>query len=222
MKPILAFTIVCLVSLPCMAQCLHKHHGHGCCVEGCCPECKMEDNEKSCFCVECEKICIPAVKFPWENCCIAKPGKVKVVRRVAKKDYTCGQKKVWEWPKPEKVPCCNTGHGCGGGCGLAGCADCCDSGCGTHERVRSGRRLCLPGPPSPGSPHATRRAKCPRAGRGTDTGGGPSASRDMMPLVRPISLFNKARGVFRVRQVVAKLGGKGIHQETRPPNQVRR
>ena len=79
----------------------------------------MEPNKKRCFCVDCEKICVPAIKFPWESCCVRKPGYVKIVRKVSKKDYECGKKVVWEWPKPEKVPCCvsGCGHGCGHGCG---------------------------------------------------------------------------------------------------------
>ena len=179
MKSIIVFSVVCLAAWPCMGQCLHGHHAQGVC----CPECKTEPNEKSCYCVECEKICIPAVKFPWESCCVRKPGKVRVVRKLTKKDYECGQKVVWEWPKPEKVPCCTSGHGCA--CGQAGCDGCCDVGCAVTDGCTSAGCAVIEAPVPPAVPVAPEVEVAPTP-----------AAEALLPPTN--SLGDRARGMFRM------------------------
>jgi len=194
MKPIIVFSIVCLIALPGWAQCLHGHHASGACCgpKGCCPECKTEPNEKSCFCIECEEICVPAIKFPWESCCVRKPGKVKVVRKLTSKDYECGKKVVWEWPKPEKVPCCTSGHGCGGhGCGRVGCASCDAAGCAVVEGCSSTGCADVSVPLPPEVPMAPVEMEPTPAEA-------PAPEEAAPPLPSASNLYNKARGLFRV------------------------
>ena len=121
-----------------LAQAGHKLHG-GCnvtcpkCSNSCCvlkAECGEE--EKSCFNVECEEICIPRVVFPWQkwmakhrgaSSCDSCGGKgcstcstvnngawVKTVRRLKKDSYTCPKCK-YEWSLSEG-DCCGSGSGC--------------------------------------------------------------------------------------------------------------
>ncbi len=109
---------------------------HTCCVLK--AECGKE--EKSCWEVECEEICIPCVVFPWqkskakhtghgsESCAVGCSGcstvnngaRVKTVRKLKKKTYECPQCK-YEWSPDGK----------GNGCCSAGCCtgDCCETGC---------------------------------------------------------------------------------------------
>jgi hypothetical protein len=180
MKSIIAFTVVCLASASCLGQCLDHHRGCGVC----CPECKVEPNKKSCFCVDCEKICVPAIKFPWENCCVRKPGYVKVVRRISKKDYECCQKVVWEWPKPEKVPCCVSGHGqgCGHGGGHCGCSTCCDGGVSSGSAVMMDSAVPTPAPEPAAEP-------TPAAE--------PQPTPADVPSPPPVSMYQKMRDSLR-------------------------
>ncbi len=64
--------------------------------------------EKSCWEIECEEICIPAIRFPWEKCCEPKCGTVITVKKLKKVTYECPSCEcVW-------TPVCNT---CGNCCG---------------------------------------------------------------------------------------------------------
>ncbi len=43
-----------------------------------------------CFDVECEAICIPQVKYPWEDCCTPpKCARTRLVHVLVEKDYEC-------------------------------------------------------------------------------------------------------------------------------------
>ena len=210
MKSIIAFSVVCLAALPCLGQCLHRHHGQGACVEGCCPECKTVPNEKKGFDVECEKICVPPVKFPWESCCVRKPGTVKVVRKLAKKDYECGKKVVYEWPKPEKVPCCNEGHGCKhigcARCAGAGCSSCCDrstSCTAAAEGCTGEASLMLEAPVPPAMPDAVDEAAPaaePEPTPAVEPAPTPAVEQTSpsdVPPPAPVSMFQRAHELFR-------------------------
>lgn len=94
-------------------------HHHGC---PCYPECKTEPNEKTCNTIECDQVCIPAVKFPWESCCCLKPGRTRTIHKLGSKDYECGTKRVWDWSIKKKD---------NGSNGAAGCCDgTCEASCG--------------------------------------------------------------------------------------------
>jgi len=68
------------------------------CVYRCRPVCKQETVKKDYFDVECEYICVPGIKFPWQKCCEPPTcGKVKRVHRLKKDSYECGTRTVWEW-----------------------------------------------------------------------------------------------------------------------------
>ncbi|REJ93380.1 MAG: hypothetical protein DWQ34_10720 [Planctomycetota bacterium] len=73
------------------------------CIYCCRPVVKRETVEKEGFDVECEYICVPGIKWPWQKCC-EKPscGKVKKVRKLVKREWECGEKCVWEW----ELSCC--------------------------------------------------------------------------------------------------------------------
>ncbi len=79
--------------------------GGGSCCNGCdcedcgpvvCPNCycelkhEVEKEKKYCWNIECKAICIPKVKFPWEDCCAPpKCAKMKYVNVLKKKEYEC-------------------------------------------------------------------------------------------------------------------------------------
>ena len=68
------------------------------CVCFCRPGARQETVTKECFEVECEYICIPGIRFPWQNCCEPPScGKVRRVRRLTSREYECGTRTVWEW-----------------------------------------------------------------------------------------------------------------------------
>lgn len=115
--------------------------------DACCPHCagrdvcvpKVEEVEveKHCWCVECKKVCVPAVRFPWERggcgltcfrwltgppCCDAcggrhnhcptpSCGKVIAVRDLKKQTYECTDRQC-AWEIRRLPPCCCNGAGC--------------------------------------------------------------------------------------------------------------
>ena len=88
----------------------------------CRPETEKVKVKNTCFMVECKDICIPAVKFPWDDCCEAKCGKVIKVRVLKKHEYECEQCET-TWNIEEVPTCCN--KGCNTGC----CTTPCQTGC---------------------------------------------------------------------------------------------
>lgn len=91
-------------------------HAHGGPCGTCCPSCHSycqltvtpDVEEKSCWEIECEEICIPAIRFPWEKCCEPKCGTVITVKKLKKVTYECPTCK-YEW-----TPVCSS---CGNCCG---------------------------------------------------------------------------------------------------------
>ncbi|MAT71871.1 MAG: hypothetical protein CMJ58_20400 [Planctomycetaceae bacterium] len=99
----------------------------------CCPKTEKETVKKECFTVECEAICIPKFKLPWECCCKPKCGRIRCVNVLGKDSYEC-EECVTTW-EAKRVRCsgCGSGGGCAGGCGCGDscCGDgCCEPGCG--------------------------------------------------------------------------------------------
>jgi hypothetical protein len=113
-----------------------------CCVEPCslvcCAEVKTVKEKKHCWEVECEPVCIPKVRCPLfsfftghkadsctgcgtegcvDDCCDAQCGKVRMVRKLKKKEYEC-EKQVVEWTVRSANPGCGK---CGEGCAPASC-----------------------------------------------------------------------------------------------------
>ena len=96
-KACLLWAAACLVTIQAFAD----HHAvcdrcPSCQAKVCCPEPTEIKVEKHCWEVECEQICIPKFKWPWESCCEApKCGKVrsvKVLKKVEKECKECGYK----------------------------------------------------------------------------------------------------------------------------------
>ena len=112
-----------LLLVACMPTAAFAVHHHGC---PCYPECSVEPNEKTCYTVECDKVCIPAVRFPWESCCCKKPGNTRTIRKLGSKDYECGSKRVWDWSIKKS-------DGCDGGCAGGCAAGCCEASCGVSD-----------------------------------------------------------------------------------------
>ena len=104
------------------AQCDACDNGCSACYSA--PKCvgsaELVDVEKNCWNVECEDICVPAVRFPWEC-----GGNKLTLFSLFKKKYRkgCGY-----------AAC--TDAGCDGGCSSAGCCD--GSGCS------AGCKVCVP------------------------------------------------------------------------------
>lgn len=101
----------------------HGHHGrHGAarrclccprCGEVCKPSVERDLEDKTCWEVECETICIPRVRFPWEKapcgCCPpAKCARAKKVNVLIEYEYKCPVCK-YSFEAPESRPC---GPGC--------------------------------------------------------------------------------------------------------------
>lgn len=85
-----------------------------------CPNCHCElslekvKEKKYCWDVECQAICIPKIKFPWESCCgPPKCAKLKYVHVLKKIEYEC-EHCQYKW-----APVC---HECGDSVG--GCTHC--------------------------------------------------------------------------------------------------
>lgn len=91
----------------------------------CCPSYEKVKVEKDCFDVECEHICVPKVKFPWQDCCTPRRAYVIGVHRLKKVKIDCGEKCVINWEaKPVYTRCCKPGYtrSPAAGCGPAPCA----------------------------------------------------------------------------------------------------
>ncbi|MFG0334769.1 MAG: hypothetical protein ACF8TS_15550 [Maioricimonas sp. JB049] len=91
----------------------------------CQPTVTAEPREEECWEVECEYVCIPPVRFPWQPC--GTPGgcgKIRRVRKLKKVKYECGTDYVWEWNvKALRGPgVCKPGYG--PGCDVMPCAPC--------------------------------------------------------------------------------------------------
>lgn len=76
----------------------------GSCLSGCkspgsCrPVPHQETIKEECFDVECEYICIPGIKFPWQRCCEPPScGRVRCVHRLTSHEHERGAKTVWDW-----------------------------------------------------------------------------------------------------------------------------
>ncbi|MEM9364960.1 MAG: hypothetical protein AAGD07_03115 [Planctomycetota bacterium] len=103
--------------------------GPACCFcdQGHCQvEVGCEEVEETCYDVECEAICIPPLRFPWECGPLKKCGKVRVIRKLTEDKVT---KKVctYDWSAVACCPDCR--KRCAGmGCDAASCdAMACDS-----------------------------------------------------------------------------------------------
>jgi hypothetical protein len=56
----------------------------------CVPSLETVKEKKQCWIVECEKICIPHIRWPWQSCCeLPKCGRVKNVKVLRKVEYEC-------------------------------------------------------------------------------------------------------------------------------------
>lgn len=107
-----------LLSIIVLVGITHAARGGDC---TCCPSCghkvcrvRFEEQtvDKHCYKVECEDICVPQYRLPWQMCCKPKCARVKTVKVLKKHDYEC--KKcgcVWE------VFCVGKAR-----CGAKGCA----------------------------------------------------------------------------------------------------
>jgi hypothetical protein len=72
----------------------------------CCPKWEKETIEKSGFEVECEHICVPRVRLPWQDCCTPRCARVIAVNRLKKVTQECGERCVLTWEaKPVCVHC---------------------------------------------------------------------------------------------------------------------
>ncbi|MCA9187674.1 MAG: hypothetical protein R3E01_20950 [Pirellulaceae bacterium] len=122
------------------------HHGARCGCGNCvpctctCDVCRevreKEEVKKSCWKVECEKICIPGIKFPWQSCCEPRHGcRIRKVMVLDKHDYT-EEECVTTW-KVETVRVTTNGHGGHGHCGHGKCGHTsgCHGGCAQAEQT---------------------------------------------------------------------------------------
>ena len=73
------------------------HTRHACpplhcssCGKTCQPEVKETESTHDCYSEACKDICIPAIRFPWQDCCAPlKCGKVRSVKVLKKYEYKC-------------------------------------------------------------------------------------------------------------------------------------
>ena len=80
----------------------------------CSPEVKETETTHNCYADKCKDVCIPAVRFPWEDCCDPlRCGKVRSVKVLTKWEYKCPDSEVkWNVVNSGCGP-----YGCQGGCG---------------------------------------------------------------------------------------------------------
>ncbi|WDQ16194.1 hypothetical protein [Rhodopirellula sp. P2] len=98
-------------------------------------EVEKEEVDVTCFDVECETICIPPLRFPWECGPLKKCGKVRTVKKLVtdkKKKTVC----TYDWSAIACCPDCRHRargiFGCGKACSDGCCGTgSCDSGCDT-------------------------------------------------------------------------------------------
>ena len=93
--------------------------------------CKVEvetiKEKKTCWDVECKLICITKVTLSWQKCCAPKCAKMKFVRVLKQEEYECEHCQYKFTPVCDEdcqVPFTHGSHGCGHGCGRAGCTGC--------------------------------------------------------------------------------------------------
>lgn len=63
----------------------------------CCPVVTQEPVEKECFTIEVERICVPRVRFLWQDCRDPLCSRLIKVHRLKKKTYECGTQCVYKW-----------------------------------------------------------------------------------------------------------------------------
>ncbi|WP_146453141.1 hypothetical protein [Bythopirellula polymerisocia] len=89
------------------AACRHCRSTTCTCEPVCCPKNVIGTEEKSCWKVACEYVCVPGFRFPWDKCCGPVCGWVRRVNVLEEHKYeceTCG----YEWEV--KCVCTNQGH----------------------------------------------------------------------------------------------------------------
>lgn len=96
-------------------------------------EVDIEEVEIKGFDVECEAICIPPLRFPWEGGPLKKCGKVRCVKKLVGDKKTC-KVCTYDWEAIVCCPDCRTKlQRCGSSCGDGPCCEggsCCDTfGC---------------------------------------------------------------------------------------------
>lgn len=97
----IALAVALLVA---MSHTASAQHRSGCAVQSdctarptCCPSCsarcifeaKPITVEKSCYEVDCEPICVPKVRFPWQKCCEPMCAEIKWVNVLKTRTYEC-------------------------------------------------------------------------------------------------------------------------------------
>jgi len=108
-----SFWMLALLSSSFVARTSLAGGGHAESVE--CPRChthcefslEQVDVAKHFYKVECETICIPRVRYPWEKCGPPKCARERVVRRLKKVEYHCKECQ-YTWT-PVRQPSCETG-----------------------------------------------------------------------------------------------------------------
>jgi hypothetical protein len=85
--------------------------GHCCscpeCGEECCPQPTTIKEKKHCWEVECKNICIPAIKWWWQDCCeLPMCGRVRTIKTLKKVEYEC-EKCGYKWEAPQSCKCEN-------------------------------------------------------------------------------------------------------------------
>ncbi|PQO42376.1 hypothetical protein [Blastopirellula marina] len=97
--------------------CTTRCHTQTCCSscgKTCSPEIKETESTHNCYADKCKDVCIPAVRFPWEDCCDPlRCGKVRSVKVLTKWEYKCPDCEV-KW---NVVNSGCSANGCTGACG---------------------------------------------------------------------------------------------------------
>ncbi|TWT80163.1 hypothetical protein CA13_15760 [Planctomycetes bacterium CA13] len=126
MKRIIPLGLLGLATLLTLSTSTASAFGPCCCFceEGRCQvKVEKEEVETTKFVVECETICIPPLRFPWECGPLKKCGKVRTIKKLGTekgKKTVC----VYDWSALHCCPSCYSKVR--GGCG-------CDSGCDSYS-----------------------------------------------------------------------------------------
>jgi len=114
------------------------------CQEGRCHvSVEQKEVDVKCFDVECEAICIPPLRFPWECGPLKKCGKVRIVKKLTtdkKKKCVC----EYDWTAVHCCPDCYSRVRSCCGCNSGGCCDefiGCDFGCASATDTKAAAGL---------------------------------------------------------------------------------
>jgi hypothetical protein len=115
MKPRTGFYhLFTLLILGCVSPAVRADDDHQCCRCGkkiCVLSVSREQKEVTCFEVECQEICIPGIKLPWDKCGPRRWGGVKTIRVLTEESQDT-EVCQYDWSLKTVCSSCSQQHDC--------------------------------------------------------------------------------------------------------------